>query len=69
MQTLIRKQAVDNVVRGGRVADLEGEPSSDFVNGVRGFFALVKEDKGVEATTIQTVGEKGHDGFTYAVVI
>jgi hypothetical protein len=28
----------------------------------------ISEDKGVEATTIGTAGERGYDGFLYAVV-
>ncbi|MGW4380407.1 O-methyltransferase [Kitasatospora sp. NPDC004531] len=53
---------VDNVVRGGRLAD---EHSTDeAVQGVRRLHELLAGDKRVDATTVQTVGHKGHDGFT-----
>jgi predicted O-methyltransferase YrrM len=56
----------DNVVRGGAVAD----PGSDdpSVVGVRRFLHLVAADPRLTATAIQTVGEKGHDGFVLALV-
>ena len=41
--------------------------SDTMVEGIRGLLRHVKEDKDVEATTIHTVGEKGLDGFMYAV--
>ncbi|KAF9239149.1 O-methyltransferase-domain-containing protein [Melanogaster broomeanus] len=56
---------VDNVVRGGKVADLS--QSNSQIEGVRKLLEALKEDKEVEATTIATVGEKGYDGFLYAV--
>ncbi|KAJ3485676.1 hypothetical protein NLI96_g4797 [Meripilus lineatus] len=57
---------VDNVVREGLVADTSNdEPSS---KGVRKLLEYLKDDKDVDATTIATVGEKGYDGFLYAVV-
>jgi predicted O-methyltransferase YrrM len=57
---------VDNVVRGGAVVD---ESSSDpSVQGVRRFAELVAGRRRVSATTVQTVGSKGWDGFTLAVV-
>ncbi|KAJ7119713.1 O-methyltransferase [Mycena epipterygia] len=37
------------------------------VEGVRGLLRYIKDDDEVEATTIHTVGEKGFDGFLYAV--
>ena len=59
-------QIVDNVVREGLIADpSNNEPSSQ---GVRKLLEYLKDDKGVDATTIATVGEKGYDGFLYAVV-
>lgn len=56
----------DNVIRKGAVAD----PSSTDANvqGVRRFNALVAADKRVSATALQTVGAKGYDGFTIALV-
>ena len=55
----------DNVVRGGEVLDGE-DPSAV---GVRRFFDLLAAEPRVRATAIQTVGEKGHDGFALAVVV
>jgi predicted O-methyltransferase YrrM len=56
----------DNVVRGGGLAD----PHSDDprAQGVRRFHELLADEPSVDATTIQTVGEKGYDGFTLARV-
>ena len=56
----------DNVVRDGKVAD----PSCDdpTVQGIRRFYDTVAAEPRVTATTIQTVGCKGYDGFTMAVV-
>jgi predicted O-methyltransferase YrrM len=57
---------VDNVVRGGAVIDAASEDTN--VQGVRRFNELLRTERGVSATTIQTVGSKGYDGFTIAVV-
>lgn len=62
---LLALQIVDNVVRYGRVADPEYSDAN--VEGVRKLLQAIKGDKDVEATTIGTVGEKGYDGFIYAV--
>ncbi|MEO1659560.1 MAG: O-methyltransferase [Pseudomonadota bacterium] len=51
----------DNVVRGGAV--LEAESRENSVKGVREMLAYAKTLDGVEMTALQTVGEKGHDGF------
>lgn len=60
---------VDNVVRNARVADesIKDEDVAD-VRGVRDLLRYVQQDSTVEATTIATVGDKGYDGFMYAVV-
>jgi len=57
---------VDNVVRKGTVAD----PASQDANvlGVRRLLDLIAAEPRVSATAVQTVGEKGHDGFIMAVV-
>ena len=57
---------VDNVVRNGRVADPDNrEPD---VVGVReGFARLVAEPK-LTTTAVQTVGQKGWDGFSISIV-
>ena len=57
----------DNVIRGGAVADPASEDPS--VVGVRRFFDLLATQGRVSATAIQTVGEKGYDGFALAVVL
>jgi predicted O-methyltransferase YrrM len=56
----------DNVVRDGALAD----PSSDDprVQGARRLHELLAKEPDVSATTIQTVGAKGYDGFTLALV-
>ena len=58
-------QIVDNVVQSGFVADPEYTDGK--VEGVRRLLNAMKGDEEVEATTIATVGEKGYDGFTYAI--
>jgi predicted O-methyltransferase YrrM len=57
---------VDNVVRNGAVIDAESADPS--VRGVRRFNELLAAEKRVSATTVQTVGSKGYDGFTLALV-
>lgn len=56
---------MDNVVRYGRVADPAYSDAN--VEGVRSLLQAIEGDKEVDATTIGTVGEKGYDGFIYAV--
>lgn len=57
---------VDNVVRGGAVADAGSTDAS--VAGVRRAMDLIAADPRLEATAIQTVGLKGYDGFAMALV-
>jgi predicted O-methyltransferase YrrM len=57
---------VDNVVRGGAVADPDN-PRPD-ARGTRRMFDELEGDDRVDATAVQTVGSKGYDGFVYAVV-
>lgn len=57
---------VDNVVRGGRVVD--GASTDAAVVGTRRFAQALAAEERVDATVIQTVGSKGHDGFALAVV-
>ena len=60
-------QVIDNTVRQGRVADpSETGPAEE---GVRQLLKAIQEDVGVEATSLGVVGEKGYDGFTYALVL
>ena len=57
---------VDNVVRGGRVADA-GDTSADVV-GTRATYDLLASEPRLDATALQTVGGKGYDGLAIAVV-
>jgi predicted O-methyltransferase YrrM len=70
---LVRAGAViitDNVVRDGAIAD--SDSADPGVQGMRRFHELLAADRTgaarVSATTIQTVGSKGYDGFTVALV-
>jgi predicted O-methyltransferase YrrM len=56
----------DNVIRDGAVIDPD-DPDPR-VQGVRRFFEMIAADPRIDATTLQTVGSKGYDGFTLAVV-
>jgi predicted O-methyltransferase YrrM len=56
----------DNVVRDGAVIDPQ-DPDPR-VQGVRRFFQMIADDPRLDATALQTVGSKGYDGFTLAVV-
>jgi predicted O-methyltransferase YrrM len=56
----------DNVVRDGALADpATQEPGAQ---GMRRFHELLAANSRVSATTVQTVGSKGYDGFTLALV-
>jgi len=57
---------VDNVVRDGKVIDARSRDAS--VQGVRRLNDLIAAEKRVSATAVQTVGAKGYDGFTVALV-
>ena len=57
---------VDNVVRGGAVADSGSEDSA--VLGVRRMNELIAADQRLTATAVQTVGSKGYDGMLVALV-
>jgi predicted O-methyltransferase YrrM len=57
----------DNVVRGGALADAGSDDPR--VCGVRRFHEMVAAEPRLRATTIQTVGSKGYDGFTLALVV
>jgi predicted O-methyltransferase YrrM len=56
----------DNVVRGGAVVDPTSEDTN--VVGVREYLQIIAKEPCLRATAIQTVGEKGWDGFSLAVV-
>ncbi|MBW3631412.1 MAG: O-methyltransferase [Chloroflexi bacterium] len=57
---------VDNVVRSGDVIDAGSD--SPTVQGVRRFLERLAVEPRVTATAIQTVGNKGYDGFAIALV-
>jgi predicted O-methyltransferase YrrM len=61
---------VDNVIRDGALIDADSNDPD--VQGNRRFHELLADDRTgaqrVSATTIQTVGSKGYDGFTLALV-
>ncbi len=57
----------DNVVRGGQVADAACEDPA--VIGVQRYLEAVAAEPRLTATVIQTVGSKGYDGFSLALVI
>ena len=58
---------VDNVIRNGEVIDAGSADAS--VQGVRRMNDLISAEPRVSATSIQTVGSKGYDGFTLIRVI
>ncbi|MEU3843390.1 O-methyltransferase [Streptomyces sp. NPDC028635] len=58
---------VDNVVRGGRVADAGSEDPD--VRGTRAAIELIGSHPRLSGTAIQTVGSKGYDGFALARVL
>jgi len=57
---------VDNVVRGGIVADADTRDPNAL--GVRRMNELIAAELRVLATAVQTVGSKGHDGFAMLLV-
>lgn len=58
---------VDNVVREGAVIDAASEDAS--VQGVRRLNEIMAADPRITSTVIQTVGIKGYDGFSIALVL
>lgn len=59
---------MDNVIRGGGIIDAENHLRSRTMLGLREYFDHLSQQDRLTATTIQTVGNKGHDGFTLAIV-
>ena len=55
-----------HVVRSGAV--LEDDSGDANVAGMQRFHELLAREERVFAPTVQTVGVKGHDGFTIALV-
>jgi predicted O-methyltransferase YrrM len=58
---------VDNVIRDGAIVNTDSEDPA--IVGMRRFFDLAATEKGVSATALQTVGSKGYDGFSLALVV
>jgi predicted O-methyltransferase YrrM len=58
---------VDNVVREGAILDATSDDPR--IHGTRSLFEAVAREPRLEATAIQTVGGKGHDGFVLARVV
>lgn len=56
----------DNVVREGEVINMDTD--DEMVKGVQKGNEYISKRSGVSSTTIQTVGEKGYDGFLLTVV-
>ena len=56
---------VDNVVRQGKLIDLESDPDSA---GMRRLIEQMASDGRIPPAVIQTVGVKGWDGFAFALV-
>jgi predicted O-methyltransferase YrrM len=56
----------DNVVRGGAIADADSTDPS--VLGVRATLEAMAAEPRLSTTVIQTVGDKGYDGFALAIV-
>jgi predicted O-methyltransferase YrrM len=57
----------DNVIRDGAIVDPAAQENPDAI-GSRRLHELLAAEPRVSATTIQTVGAKGYDGFTLALV-
>lgn len=57
---------VDNVVRNGKV--LDGASEDAVIRGTRRTYELLGSHPSLDATIVQTVGSKGHDGFAMALV-
>jgi predicted O-methyltransferase YrrM len=57
---------IDNIIRDGKVIDANSDDPN--IQGVRRFNEMLTAEKRVSATEIQTVGEKGYDGFALLFV-
>lgn len=56
----------DNVVRHGEILDADTTDASN--RAIREFNAMLAAEPRVDATVVQVVGVKGHDGLAFAVV-
>ena len=57
----------DNVVRDGKVIDPKNTDPN--IQGVRRFTERIAAEPRLSTTVLQTVGSKGYDGFTLAIVL
>jgi len=57
---------IDNVIREGQIIDASSKDPN--IRGVRQLHQLLSNEPRVSATSIQTVGAKGYDGLTFALV-
>lgn len=55
----------DNVIREGRVLHGGDDPN---LRGLRRFLERLSSEPRLSATVLQTVGDKGYDGFAFAIV-
>ncbi|WP_300080469.1 O-methyltransferase [Propioniciclava sp.] len=58
---------IDNVVRGGRIIEVEAAASDPHIAGVRQALDVLASDPRYDATAVQTVGVKGWDGLALAL--
>ena len=58
---------IDNAVRQGAIVDAASD--DPLVRGTRAVFEALAREPRLDATAIQTVGSKGHDGFILARVV
>jgi predicted O-methyltransferase YrrM len=58
---------LDNVVRDGRVIDADSTDPD--IQGIRRFTEMVAAEPRLSATVLQTVADKGYDGFALLVVL
>ena len=56
----------DNVIRDGAI--LDANTTDPVVTGTRQLFDRLSIERRVDATALQTVGSKGHDGFCFMIV-
>lgn len=57
---------VDNVVRDGRIADTDSQAAG--IVGTQAMLAMIRQNPRLTASAIQTVGNKGYDGFCLVTV-
>jgi predicted O-methyltransferase YrrM len=57
----------DNVIRDGEIANPDSADPK--VQGTRTMFEMMAANPCLEATALQTVGDKGYDGFALALVV